>query len=99
VTLEAETPKHAVTPAPTLPASEVLGDLLMEIGRPAEALAAYRVSLEQSPGRLNSLAGAVRAALAAGDTASAKAWSDQIRAQVVDGSPRRGLAFTASAQS
>ena len=28
--LEAATPKHPVTPGPTLPAAELLGDLLME---------------------------------------------------------------------
>ena len=47
--LEASTPKHAVTPAPTLPADELLGDLLMEQKQPAEALAAYQRSLELYP--------------------------------------------------
>ena len=65
--LEAATPKHAVTPAPTLPAHELLGDLLMAQRRPAEALAAYRRSLELYPRRLNGLLGAARAARAAGD--------------------------------
>jgi len=60
--LEASTPKHAVTPGPTLPAQELLGDLLMEQKKPAEALAAYRRSLELYPDRLNSLRGAERAA-------------------------------------
>ena len=60
--LETDTPKPAVTPAPTLPAYELLGDLLMEQRRPAEALAAYRRSLALYPGRRNSLLGADRAA-------------------------------------
>jgi tetratricopeptide (TPR) repeat protein len=60
--IEAATPKHAVTPAPTLPAYELLGDLLMEQKRPAEALAAYKRSLELYPRRLNSVRGAARAA-------------------------------------
>jgi hypothetical protein len=34
--LEASTPKHAVTPGPTLPAYELLGDLLLEQGQPAQ---------------------------------------------------------------
>jgi tetratricopeptide (TPR) repeat protein len=59
--LETSTPKHAVTPAPTLPAYELLGDLRMTQGRPAEALAAYRRSLELYPNRRNSLAGVRRA--------------------------------------
>ena len=37
--LELATPKHAVTPGPTLPAYELLGDLLLEQRAPAEALA------------------------------------------------------------
>ena len=56
------TPKHPVTPGPTLPAQELLGDLLMEQKKPAEALAAYKRSLELYPNRLNSLRGAERAA-------------------------------------
>ena len=37
--LETSTPKHAVTPGPTIPAHELLGDLLMEQEQPGEALA------------------------------------------------------------
>ncbi|HEY9449564.1 MAG TPA: hypothetical protein VIQ60_07405, partial [Gemmatimonadaceae bacterium] len=62
--LEASTPKHAVTPGPTLPAYELLGDLLLEQKQPAEALVAYRRSLELYPRRFNSLLGAARAARA-----------------------------------
>ncbi|MBX3703623.1 MAG: hypothetical protein KF822_07610 [Steroidobacteraceae bacterium] len=32
--LETSTPKHAVTPAPTLPAYELLGDLWLAQGQP-----------------------------------------------------------------
>jgi tetratricopeptide (TPR) repeat protein len=59
--LETDTPKPAVTPAPTLPAYELLGDLLLELERPADALAAYRRSLELYPRRRNSLLGVERA--------------------------------------
>ena len=71
--LEESTPKHAVTPGPTLPAHELLGDLLLEQKRPAEALAAYRRSLGHYPRRFNSLLGAARAARASGDEAAARA--------------------------
>jgi tetratricopeptide (TPR) repeat protein len=64
--LEASTPKHAVTPGPTLPAHEQLGDLLMEQRQPAEALESYERSLAQYPRRFNSLLGAARAARALG---------------------------------
>lgn len=60
--LEASTPKHAVTPAPTLPAEELLGDFLLGAKRPADALAAYRRSLSLYPRRLNSMKGAAKAA-------------------------------------
>jgi len=59
--LEASTPKHAVTPAPTLPAEELLGDMFMEQGHAADALAAYRRALDLYPNRLNSTLGAARA--------------------------------------
>jgi len=61
VALETATPKHAVTPGPTLPAYELLGDLLMEQGKANEALSAYRQSLKLYPQRLNSLRGVERA--------------------------------------
>ena len=64
--LEATTPKHAVTPGPTLPGYELLGDLLLEQAQPAEALVAYRQSLDLYPRRFNSLLGAARAARASG---------------------------------
>jgi tetratricopeptide (TPR) repeat protein len=72
--LEVSTPKHAVTPGPTLPAHELLGDLLLEQGRAQQALAAYERSLELYPRRFNSLLGAARAARRAGDEAQARAY-------------------------
>jgi tetratricopeptide (TPR) repeat protein len=59
--LEKSTPKHAVTPGPTIPAEELLGDLFMEQKKPAEALAAYQRALAIYPNRLKSLKGAARA--------------------------------------
>ncbi|MGQ0429021.1 MAG: tetratricopeptide repeat protein [Gammaproteobacteria bacterium] len=59
--LETSTPKHAVTPGPTLPAYELLGDMWMAQKQPDKALAAYRRSLELYPNRANSLRGAARA--------------------------------------
>jgi len=88
VELEATTPKHAVTPAPTLPASEMLGDLLMELNRPEAALEAYRASLARTPGRLNGLIGAARAAARSGDVASAVGYYREVRGQLVEDSPR-----------
>ncbi|MDA1348893.1 MAG: tetratricopeptide repeat protein [Chloroflexi bacterium] len=71
--VERTTPKHAVTPGPTLPAMELLGDLLIRRGRPEQALAAFRQSMASYPGRYNSLLGAARAADAMGDAPVARA--------------------------
>jgi len=76
--LEASTPKHAVTPGPTLPAQELLGDLLMEQKQPAEALAAYKRSIELYPRRFNGLLGAARAAHALGDASLARTFYQQL---------------------
>jgi hypothetical protein len=61
VALEASTPKHAVTPAPTLPALELLGNLLVEQEHAADAVDAYRRSLAAYPNRRQSLLGLTRA--------------------------------------
>jgi tetratricopeptide (TPR) repeat protein len=86
--LETSTPKHAVTPGPTLPAHELLGDLLTEQKQPAEALAAYKRSLELYPNRFNSLLGAARAARALGDKAAARAFYQELL-RVADKGTRR----------
>jgi tetratricopeptide (TPR) repeat protein len=88
VELEASTPKHAVTPGPTLPAHELLGDLLMEQKQPAEALAAYKSSMEFYPRRFNSLLGAARAARALGDSSLARTFYQGLL-EVADGGTRQ----------
>lgn len=86
--LEASTPKHAVTPGPTLPAHELLGDLLMEQKQPSEALAAYKRSMELYPKRFNGLLGAARAARELGDEALARAFYQELL-QVAGGGTRQ----------
>jgi tetratricopeptide (TPR) repeat protein len=46
----------------SMPAREILADMLLELKRPAEALAEYKTVLKNSPNRFDSLYGAVRAA-------------------------------------
>jgi tetratricopeptide (TPR) repeat protein len=70
--------KHPVTPGSILPARELLGDLLLELQRPAEALAAYERSLQDAPRRLNTLAGAVQAAKRAGNAERAKQYGAEL---------------------
>ncbi len=86
--LETSTPKHAVTPGPTRPAHELLGDLYMELKQPAEAMAAYKRALELYPNRLNGLLGAARTARALGDKALARTFYEELL-RVADGGSRR----------
>lgn len=86
--LEAATPKHPVTPGPTLPAQELLGDLLLEQRQPTQALAAYRRSIEFYPRRFNSLLGAARAARALGDESLARTFYQELL-EVADGGTRQ----------
>jgi len=86
--LETSTPKASVTPGPTLPAYELLGDLLLEQKQPAEALVAYKRTLELYPRRFNGLLGAARAAHALGDAALARTFY-QALLEVADGGTRQ----------
>jgi tetratricopeptide (TPR) repeat protein len=86
--LETSTPKASVTPGPTLPVHELLGDLLMEQKQPAEALVAYQRTLELYPRRFNGLLGAARAAHALGDAALARTFY-QALLEVADGGTRQ----------
>jgi tetratricopeptide (TPR) repeat protein len=71
--LEETVEKHPVTPGPLLPARELEGDLLLELGRASDALAAYDRTLEREPRRARALFGAARAAEQAGDAETAAA--------------------------
>lgn len=70
---EDRTEKHVVTPGPLLPGREMLGEMLLARGKNAEALAAFEAVLVKEPNRFRAIAGAGRAAQAAGDMAKAKA--------------------------
>jgi tetratricopeptide (TPR) repeat protein len=64
--------KHPVTPGEVVPARELLGDMLLEVGRASEAGDEYAAVLESSPNRWNALLGAARAARHRGDAAGAR---------------------------
>lgn len=66
---EDATEKSAVTPGPLAPARELLGDMLMKLGKPAEALVEYQRTLEKEPNRYRALAGGVQAANASRNAA------------------------------
>ena len=89
--LEDKTDKSSLSPGRVLPAREQLGDLLLELGRPREALRQYQASLEQASRRFNSFYGAARAAQAAGELEAAQDFYQKLLELVVLGSRRPEL--------
>ncbi|MCC3860030.1 tetratricopeptide repeat protein [Pseudemcibacter aquimaris] len=77
--LEAATEKHAVTPGEVLPAAELYGDMLLASEKYEEALNAYKIALNRSPGRYNSLHGAATAAMGMGDSDLAEQYLAELR--------------------
>jgi hypothetical protein len=75
---EAATDKAAVTPGPIAPARELLAEMLLEAGRPKDALKEFTVSLDREPNRYRTIAGSVQAAQAAGDTETAAKFKRQL---------------------
>lgn len=80
---EDATEKHPVTPGEVIPARELQGDMLLEMGDAAKALKAYQMDLEKHPNRLNGLYGAGLAAEKSGDFKKAKTYYEQLSAQCV----------------
>ncbi|MEE8595300.1 MAG: tetratricopeptide repeat protein, partial [Gemmatimonadota bacterium] len=80
------------SPGRVLPVHEQLGDMLMELGRPEEALEEYETSLEHASQRFNSIYGAARAARAAGKAEVAEAYYQQLLELADPASPRPELA-------
>ena len=72
--LEATTEKHPVTPGEILPSRELLGDMLLDMGRFKEAMLQYEAALVRSANRFNSLYGAGRAAELSGEKEQAVAY-------------------------
>jgi hypothetical protein len=73
--------KHAVTPGPLKPAREILGDLLMQAGKPADALREYEAVIAKEPNRLGPTAGAAQAAEKSGDATKASYFAKRVVAQ------------------
>ncbi|MDP3796846.1 MAG: hypothetical protein Q8R06_06800 [Polaromonas sp.] len=70
--LEDSSEKSPVSPGRLIPARELLGDMLVQSGKPAEALAEYERSQVRDPNRLRSLHGAGLAAAQSGNREKAK---------------------------
>jgi len=70
--LEDKSEKAAVSPARIVPARELLGDMLLESGRPGDALAEYERSQARDPNRYRSLYGAGQVAALSGNRDKAR---------------------------
>jgi hypothetical protein len=64
--MEDATEKAAVTPGPIKPARELLGEMLLQLKQPGEALTAFETTLTKEPNRFRALYGAAQAAIDAG---------------------------------
>ena len=68
---EDATDKSAVSPGPLAPARELLGYMLLEAQRPADALVEFEATIKKEPNRFRGIYGGARAAEAAGQRARA----------------------------
>ena len=88
---EDKSEKHIVTPGRIAPARELLGEMLLELKRPAEALKEFEASQTREPDRFRGLYGAAQAAAQSGDTAKAKRYFARLVDIAGEGSPRPEL--------
>ncbi len=78
----------------SIPAREMLADLLLDLNRPQEALKEYQVALASYPNRFNGLYGAAQAAEKAGKQADAeKYYAELVQSCQGSGSDRPELAY------
>jgi hypothetical protein len=76
--MEDKTEKSAVTPGPLAPARELLGELLLELKRPSEALREFESTLIKEHNRFRSLYGAAEAAKLNGDRQTAQIYFQKL---------------------
>lgn len=76
--LEDRSEKHIVTPGRIVPARELLGDMLLELKQPTEALQEFEASQRREPNRFRNYLGSARAAQMAGDRTKAAAYYQRL---------------------
>jgi tetratricopeptide (TPR) repeat protein len=86
--LEDTSEKHAVTPGRLVPARELLGEMLLELNRPAEALKEFETNEKHDPNRFRGLYGAGKAAAQSGDDAKAKRYFTRLTTLAAKGDAR-----------
>jgi tetratricopeptide (TPR) repeat protein len=78
--LEEASDKHPVTPGNVVPSRELLGEMLLALNRPSEALAEFERSLKRDPNRFRAIYGAAQAAEAAGTRETARLYYERLLA-------------------
>lgn len=79
--LEEAMPPPSGPPGLVKPSHELLGELLLKAGKPAEAAEQFRAAMLRQPNRARSLLGMARAAAAMGDNAAARSAYGKLIAQ------------------
>ena len=75
---EDATDKSAISPGPIVPARELLGEMLLAIGKPADALRAFETTMKKEPNRFRASYFAAKAASAAGNQALARKYFGEL---------------------
>jgi hypothetical protein len=91
--------KHVAMENRLSPMRELLGELLLEAGRPREALREFEASLRLTPNRFRSLAGAASSAAGSGNRRLAASYSRKLLAQAGSGDGERAALATARAMA
>ncbi len=71
--LQSRMPKPIGRPYPVKPADELYGELLLQAGRPGDAVAWFERALQRTPNRSRAVLGLARAAAKAGDSGKSRA--------------------------
>lgn len=78
-TLEDSTEKDNVTPGAIKPARELLGELLLALQQPENALTEFEAALQRTPNRRNGIDGALQAARLIGNEQKAQYFQQQLQ--------------------
>src|SRR5216684_479588 len=76
--MEDRTDKSAITPGSLAPARELLGEMLLEINEPVQALEQFEATLKKEPNRFRALYGAARAAQLSGNREASDKYFGQL---------------------
>ncbi len=89
--LEDTSEKSTISPGRIVPARELLGDMLLESGKPAEALAEYEHSQVRDPNRFRTLYGAGESVAQSGNHDKARYYFSRLIDMAGSGNPRPEL--------